>query len=172
MGYDTKFDGEFEVDPPLTNSHRKYLEDFSNTRRMKRDPEIAKTLHDPVRETVELPLGPEGSYFVGGGGFHGQDRDDSITDYNYPPEGQPGLWCKWAPTSDGEYIAWNGVEKFYDYVEWLEYLIQHFLQPWGYSLNGEVTWKGEDSGDMGKIIVKNNEVTVYKGKIVYKKVKG
>lgn len=65
-------------------------------------------------------------------------------------------------------IAWNGHEKFYDYVEWLEYLVENFLKPWGYKLNGTVTWQGEDSGDFGKIIVKENVVSTKRGRKVYR----
>jgi hypothetical protein len=38
----------------------------------------------------------------------------------------------------------------------LEYLIDHFLAPWGYVLNGEVNWQGEREDDTGKIIVADN----------------
>jgi hypothetical protein len=64
-------------------------------------------------------------------------------------------------------LGWNNAEKFYEYVEWMRYLIEHFLAPWGYVLNGEVTWQGEDDHDMGKIILENNTVTTKKGRISY-----
>jgi len=74
------------------------------------------------------------------------------------------LWCKWAPTKDGTGIEWNGIEKFYNYVEWLEYLIVNFLGPWGYQLNGEVKYQGEDPGDFGIIEVTNNTVKLREGR--------
>jgi hypothetical protein len=37
MGYHTEFDGEFNLDKPLTVAHANYLEKFAHTRRMKRD---------------------------------------------------------------------------------------------------------------------------------------
>ena len=37
MGYDTSFTGNFTLDRPLEEIHRKYLQAFSETRRMKRD---------------------------------------------------------------------------------------------------------------------------------------
>jgi hypothetical protein len=55
---------------------------------------------------------------------------------------------------------WNGAEKFYYYVKWLEYLIEHFLAPWGYVLNGTVTWQGEEGEDQGTITLADNDVTV------------
>jgi hypothetical protein len=81
---------------------------------------------------------------------------DSIIDYNQQPSGQPGLWCQWNIV--GNRLKWDGAEKFYHYVEWLEYLIEHFFKRWGYTLNGEVLWEGEWREDMGKIIVKDNVV--------------
>lgn len=167
MGYTTDFNGEFNLDKPLTIEHRAYLTKFSETRRMRRNPSVADKLPDPDRIAVGLPVGNEGEYFVGAEGFAGQDRDDSVVDYNSSPNNQPGLWCQWIPTEDGTAIVWDGGEKFYDYVEWLEYIIKNFLAPWGYVLNGEVEWFGEDANDRGKIVVKNNAVKTKVAKIVY-----
>ena len=40
----------------------------------------------------------------------------------------PGFWCDWVPTVNGAGIAWNGAEKFYSYVEWLNLIIDKYLQ--------------------------------------------
>ncbi len=167
MGYTTDFNGSFDLDKPLTVAQKNYLDKFSETRRMKRDAKV-NALPDPFRNSVGLPVGAEGAYFVGAAGFAGQDRDPSIVDYNSPPNGQPSLWCQWIPTEDGKGIVWDGGEKFYSYIEWLEYLIENFLKPWGYKLNGEVEWQGEDSDDFGKIVVKNNKVSTKQGRKVYR----
>ncbi len=183
MGYTTDFQGKFTFDQPLTPEHRRYLLAFAGTRRMKRSErrlssELALVrVADPLREAVGLPLGDDGGYTVTNarytedGGVEiaefGQVRTRDVDDYNGPPDGQPGLWCQWEPNGDGTAIQHDGGEKFYHYVEWLEYLIHHFLAPWRYVLNGEVTWEGEESGDVGKIIVTNNEVTTKEGRIVY-----
>ncbi len=158
MGYTTDFNGAFELDKPLAPEHKAYLEAFATTRRMKRDPVIVATFPDPLREAVGLPVGDDGGYYVGSRADHGQERDTSILDYNSPPQGQPGLWLQWTPNDAGTAIEWDEAEKFYDYVEWLDYLIGHFLEPWGYSLNGEVSWAGEEDDDRGVIYVKDNEV--------------
>jgi len=84
--------------------------------------------------------------------------------------GYPGIWCNWAPSSCGEYIEWNEAEKFYDYIEWLEYIINKFLKPNNYILNGTVEWKGEDDDDIGKIIVKDNQVSHRLATITYEDV--
>ena len=164
MGYTTEFEGQFDLDDQLTEAQTAYLKAFSNTRRMKRDAEIVETFEDPIRKAAGLPVGKEGEYFVVAGGFAGQDRDKSIVDYNNPPRTQPGLWCKWVPNYEANGIEWNGAEKFYYYVEWLEYIIDNFLKPWGHILNGRVRWRGEEMSDIGVITVKNNKVSVKKVK--------
>lgn len=158
MGYTTEFQGQFQLDKPLEKDHAAYLFAFANSRRMKRDLNKLTEFVDLDREAAGLPIGEEGCYFVGGTGSAGQYHDTSIIDYNEPPVGQPGLWCKWVPTPDYDGIEWDGREKFYDYVIWIEYIIDHFLIPWGYTLNGTVKWRGEDFDDNGSIIVKNNIV--------------
>lgn len=158
MGYTTNFEGQFDLDRPLAPEHLKYLTRFNDTRRMRREALVAACLPDPVRIAAGLPIGKEGGYYVGSDG-NGQGRDASIQDSNAPPVGQPGLWCGWVPAEDGTAIIWDGGEKFYEYIDWIEYLIEHFLKPWGYHLNGEIIWKGEDLSDVGTIIIVDNVVT-------------
>jgi hypothetical protein len=167
MGYTTNFEGQFDLDKPLTAAQVAYLKGFNQTRRMKRSAEKAQALSDPVREAAGLPVGEYGEYFVGGMGFMGQDKDASVLDNNDPPPSQPGLWCQWVATDDGGCIEWDGNEKFGAYIEWLQYIIDHFLDHWGIKLSGEVTWQGESGDDRGRIVVKNNKIKTQKGRIVY-----
>lgn len=166
MGYTTDFDGEFAITPGLKHKHRIFLERFNQTRRVKRDP---SKLPPDANKDVGLPVGDDGAYYVGGEGFRGQDIDKSTVDSNFPPQGQPGLWCQWVPSEDGQLLEWDGGEKFYCYIEWLEYLIGHFFTPWGYKLNGEVRWQGEDPGDFGKIVLEDSVLTVFDGVHCYTK---
>ena len=163
MGYTTNFKGKFTLDKPLRPEHTAYLHAFADTRRMKRDPHKASMMPDQRRAAVGLPIGVEGGYFVGGTGFMGQDEDASCVrsngDTNTPPINQPSLWCQWIPTYDRRAIRWDGGEKFYRYVDWLKYLVRHFIKPWGYVLSGHVRWRGKDSNDTGEIVVINNKVT-------------
>jgi hypothetical protein len=72
-----------------------------------------------------------------------------------------GTWsayCQWVPRADGTAIEWDGGEKFYDYVPWLERIIERFLKPWGRVLSGSVAWQGESGEDQGVIHVKENRV--------------
>jgi hypothetical protein len=134
----------------LSRAQADYLRAFSRTRRVQRDEAEAMKLPDPLREAVGLPIGEQGEYHVGDG--------DPVWDNNHSPGRQPGLWCGWTANEDGTAIVWNQREKFYNYVEWLEYLIERFLGPWGYVLNGEMTWQGERTTDQGTLRVRDNVV--------------
>jgi len=196
MGYTTDFQGQLSFDRVLTNEEVNYIKKFNDSRRMKRDVSKLYDIYKGEGGNPFLPkeqtYGNEGEYFVGGSGDFGQDRDDSIINYNESPGSvlknndedfgtywskhtkqiedglcQPGLWCQWTIDEEGTHLVWDGGEKFYNYVEWLKYLINHFFEKWGVKLNGEITWVGEDSEDMGKIIVVDNDVTVKVARITY-----
>ncbi len=139
--------------------------------------------------------GFKGEYFVGADGFKGQNGDDSVIDHNsasgeigwddYKGDWvlrdklqtelnadkikQPGLWLQWVLNEDGTELSWDGNEKFYNYTEWLQYLIAHFFEPWGIKLNGEIEWVGEESNDRGKIVVVDNNVEILDAVIGYEK---
>jgi hypothetical protein len=159
MGYTTTYEGQFQLDKPLRPEHQAYLQRFSETRRMRRLTAKLRKEPDPLRLAAGLPLGRQGGYFVGSQEENGEDYDHpSVIEDSEPPQGQPWLWCHWAPTADGQALAWNGREKFYYDTEWLEYLIAHFLKPWGYILTGAVHWQGQDPSDRGTLYVANNQV--------------
>jgi len=160
MGYTTSFEGRFELDKPLNPDQVAYVKKFHKTRRMRRNAETCGQLPDPLRKAINLPIGEEAGYFVSGEGFCGQDRDENILDYNQPPKGQPGLWCQWEPTDDGRFIEWDGSEKFYNYIEWIEYYIEHFFKSWGLKLTGNVFWSGEDPTDIGIIKIRDNTIFI------------
>lgn len=155
MGYTTIFNGGFKITPPLTDEHRKFLTDFSNSRRMKRD---AKKL---AIKYPGMDIGIEGEWFVSG-----SDKvipqDDDILDYNTPPATQPSLWCDWLPNADGTMFVWNESEKTYCTQEWLEYLITYFFEPKGYTLNGEIKAYGELLGDYWGLGIIDNKIEYLK----------
>jgi hypothetical protein len=166
MGYTTDFTGHLNFDKPLTAEQVKYIQTFSRTRRMARDVKELRRLYNG-EYGLNGNYGKEGEYFCKNDGDHGQTQDASIITYNHEPSTQPSLWCQWTVSDDGARLEWDGGEKFYSYVEWLEYMIANFFRPWGCLLNGEIKWQGEDSEDVGKIIVADNIVTTKKGHIVY-----
>lgn len=133
---------------------------------MKRDPDkFDGNEKDDVRLLAGLPKGEEGAFCIGTGTF-GDDKDGSVVDYNRPPHGQPSLWCGWEVTDDGERLTpIDG--KNYSATEWLQYLIDNFFEPWGYTLNGEIDADGEEHEDMWRLVVINNRIERWVGKIVY-----
>lgn len=162
MGYTTDFEGRFEFNEPLNEAQIAYINLWASTRRMMRNA-TCQNMPDPVRIAAGiLDVGTEGEFFSGGVGSYGQERDSSVIDANQPPATQPGLWCQWVVTDDGKYLEWDQGEKFYNYVEWLRYMIANFFAPWGKVLNGKVKFQGEDIGDHGAIYVKDNVVTLSK----------
>ena len=146
MGYTTRFSGRFDLDRPLDDETFTFLVKFNNTRRMARK--------------VDKKHGVEGEFYVDGTCFRGQHDDPSVINHNRPPRTQPGLWCQWKPTDDKKGIEWDGGEKFYDYIEWLVYIIKNFLAAKKYILDGKVRWEGEDPADTGTITVINNEIKI------------
>lgn len=200
MGYSTDFTGEFKLSRPATAIELAYINTFSRTRRMKRNPAILMDLykgkhgypfvHVPTpaqakqikalekvgfsvisnngtNRTAEEIYGKEGEFFCKDDGEMGQAKDLSVVDYNKEASTQHGLWNHWVLSEDGTELVHDGGEKTYNYIQWLGYMIKNFFAPWGIILNGEVEWKGEDSTDMGKIIVDNNLITVKKAVITY-----
>jgi len=67
-----------------------------------------------------------------------------------------GFYCQWEPTEDGAGLEWDGGEKFYFFPEWLEYLVAHYIKPWGYVLNGSVEWESIFDPEHGTLVVRDN----------------
>jgi len=155
MGYTTDFHGHIKVTPPMSAAEVKYINAFADSRRMDRE---------------------AGPYFVGGTGEFGQGHDPDVRDHNRPDESQPSLWCQWVASEDGEYIEWDGSEKFYESPAWMEYILDHFLcenpiaknanSKWlsehlqGHTCNGVIEAQGEEPDDQWTLVVQNNKVTV------------
>lgn len=159
MGYTTYFDGSFKFNKPIVDGLVNYINKFASTRHMKRDVHRIKQLYPNWEsECFMKELGTDGEYFIGGSCGY-MDRSDDIISYNDPPCTQPGLWCQWIINEKNE-LVWDNGEKFYNYIEWLEYLINHFFAPFDYILNGEMMWQGEDYYDQGIIVVNNNKISL------------
>lgn len=72
--------------------------------------------------------------------------------------GMPGIHCPFYVTEDGKFI--ESVECYDDgYLTWIQHIVNKFLTPWGYSLNGEMVWDGDEPDDSGTLTVTNNVVT-------------
>ena len=169
MGYTTWFEGELAPNKPFKKEFINYINAFSEKRHEPRDVEIIKH-SDPdwAKHCLDGNLGPCGMYYVGDfeegvinhsfnkGVIHGVAKDYTC----------PGYWCDWRINDAGN-VAWDEGEKFYNYIEWLKFLIDNFFEPAGYKLNGEIFWEGEEREDTGVIVVKDNLVYSYSGSIVY-----
>lgn len=192
MSYTTDFSGEITVDPPLNEHEISFIQAFNESRRMIRT---------------------RGPLFVGGSGFRGQNSgDDDVIDGNrasgeaasqygitthadqelylrfYEEGGQPGLWCQWTCSDDGEVIEWDGGEKFYNAAEWMKYLVTHLLHgeearayvakhvleddrlahfTFDHVLNGTIHAQGEDSEDTWKLVVEGSVVKVSSAEVTF-----
>lgn len=171
MGYTTEFKGRFELDKPLTKELADYLQQFSENRHYRISRDLIMELDpDWEKHCFNGDLGKDGQYYLTdyvGDFFRGPNRkrlrelqgQDNF-DYNCTPsEDVPGLWCQWVPSEDLMGLEWDQGEKFYNYVEWIEYLIDNFLAPQGYTVNGSVRWRGESFDDIGVIDVTDNIVS-------------
>ena len=66
MGYTTDFSGSLSFNKPVASWLEEYINKFSETRRMKRDPEKIKELYPDWGELCfNGELGDEGQYFIG-----------------------------------------------------------------------------------------------------------
>ncbi len=166
MGYTTDFSGSVTVTPPLNEYEISFLLDFARSRRMNR---------------TKGPL-----YAVPGDNF-GQGEAPDIISFNTPHPDQPGLWCQWVPTSDGDEIEWDDAEKFYYSAEWMKYLVENLLAPSARSyidehvgedprlakftcdhqVAGTIEALGEDPDDRWAILVIDNVVRVAAATLTY-----
>ena len=70
--------------------------------------------------------------------------------------GSPDAWCQWRPTLDGTRIEWDRNEKFYKYVEWINWIAAHVVSP--SVLSGVVEYQGESDDDRGTLEVRDGTV--------------
>lgn len=154
MGYTTDFIGHFDVNPPLNEAESHYLKVFAESRRWDR---------------------PQGPYAIPGNPYAEEPPFNAGERYNRPAPGQPQLWCHWLAVGDGVGLTYDGLEKCYAPVEWLTYLIEHFLAPgarashtddplfdgftFDHMLSGTVIGCRRDTRELFAIEVCDNEVT-------------
>ena len=173
MGYTIEYIGRFGLNKPLTEEHAKFLRDFAKTRHYVRaypendpngifftDPkgELEPTWEDLDYKELCLSTHPNAlrkkkEYELSKWGCI------ELNDVN---PGMPSFYCQWVPTEENQGIEWDGGEKFYKAFDWLKFIIKHYLEPWGYVLNGTVKiWFGSNEYpfENGVLEVRDNEVT-------------
>lgn len=152
MGYTTDFFGEFKLSRVLTNDEKSYLDLFNEIRHVQLDEySIAPT---QLMENLNIPVGKDGCFHVDVE-KHDYYSNPTVIDYNNPPGNCPGLWCGWKPNDSGDSIVWDGMEKFYNYTEWLNFIITNFLKPWKIDITGSVRFQGESVSDIGFVRIKD-----------------
>lgn len=167
MGYNTEFEGRINTNKPMSNELIIWLDKFSKTRHYSIDTALLKEsfLEKTIREMLppisnyreNMDMGAEGKFLAHGDEYY---RPKHCANYNKPADDCPGLWLQWRVTEDGCGIEWDMGEKFYNYTEWLEWLILYIFEPGGYILNGKIRFQGQNYNDQGHIYVENNVVTV------------
>lgn len=172
MGYTIDYIGSFKLNKPLTEDHAKFLQDFAKTRHYHRS-------WKPEEENGKWFVDPEGSLEPD---FNDKEYQNVLyakpydhekrkvfelekygcIDLNEVNPGMPSFYCQWIPTEDCQGIEWDGNEKFYKAFDWLKFIIKHYLEPWGYILNGTVEIRygsNEYPFENGILEVRDNEVT-------------
>jgi hypothetical protein len=173
MGYDVDYIGHFDLNKQLTDEHAQFIKDFARTRHYLRawKPEEENGIWwvDPEDKYSPVWNDPEFLEFLNTTKIKNLEKARSeyttkrwgCIDYNKTNTGMPDLWCQWIPTDNNWCIIWDGGEKFYKGIKWLEFIIENYLKPWGYVLNGNVLVKdygNNESGD-GQLIVEDNKIT-------------
>jgi hypothetical protein len=106
--------------------------------------------------TIAPPLRPEHVALLTR--INASDARDA--DFPIAADEYPSFYCEWRPSEDGASLGWDGSEKFYGYVEWLEWLIDRVFREHGYAVSGRVRFMGEEIGDGGTIVADGSKVSV------------
>jgi len=169
MGYTTDFFGKFKLSKPLTQDQNDYLIAYSETRHFKRN--VMRLNMPHLMSRLNIDFGKDGEFYITKTpkyeSFAQEYKVSSTIDYNEPPGDCPGLWCNWIPSENGSSIEWNQAEKFYNYTEWLNFIIEKFLIPWGIDISGYVEFQGEDDDDRGFLRIKNNHAYIDKEILIF-----
>ena len=149
--------GTLKITPEPNESIKNLLQGLNRTRRMARDIGKLAELNNISPVMAERLYGKEGELYYEDFPNSDQTRDPSIIDYNRPPGNQPSLWNNWILDPETSTLSWEPHDKFYNYREWLTYIIDDILAPDGYKVNGYIKWVGDEHPlDRGYTCVNNN----------------
>lgn len=81
------------------------------------------------------------------------NRVNDIDDGTNEPKPHPDSYCQWVISKDGGSLEWDQNEKFYNYTEWLQYVIAEVIAPTGRVVTGHVEYQGEETGDSGTLTI-------------------
>src|ERR1022692_2080697 len=138
MGYSVYYNGEIDISPELSDEHATLLDEALT----KSNPAL---LGITAEEGQGLYHGCDWQLSGGRLSVEGESRgeqDESFRSRNH---------------SSGGRLSVEG-ESRGEQDEWLRLLNVRFFQPNGYTLSGEVSWEGDQSGDTGVIHLDDNRV--------------
>ena len=96
-----------------------------------------------------------------------QEPRHTIHDDQYTTgrEDAPSIWLKWEIYEEkgDHYLEWNQEEKFYNYYDWLQLIVNKFLEPKKIYLQGKINYSGEDTDDAGIITAHTQTLQVKSG---------
>ncbi len=87
-----------------------------------------------------------------------------LADTRHEHVAAPSYYCQWEVSATA--IEWDGGEKFYGSEEWMA-LIVSALAAAGHTCNGTIDADGEESGDLWRLVVTNNVVSVEEATVSY-----
>lgn len=163
MGYSTDYYGNIQIAPALNEQEVEEINAWLACRHVTYDVNKIYEL-DPNADQHTIDGTP-----VGNGGWNwikiyadpdGNAYDpvgEAVMEWNEPGL-LPSLWSDLEV--DETTMCWNGSEKSYEIPAWIQLLIDCVFAPRGYSLNGELEWRGEDYGDTGVITITDNVMEV------------
>ena len=159
MGYTTYFNGGFYFNKEVDEKLKEYIDKYSYTRHMSYDTSLIKEKIPFWRAfTLNGDLGKNGALIADKQRLLDDFHGEFVKDYN--DNGVcPGLWSHWV--IEDNQLVWDEGEKFYNYIEWLEFYITHFFEPYDLVLNGVAYFYGEERGDCGYIIIDENHISSY-----------
>jgi len=174
MGFNTQVFGSIGISPSLKPDHAMYLAAFMRSRHVHRHPstdnEITNTPRDrpsvlypgsktshkealelkAIREAVHLPPGEDGIYML-----ENEPVDPSFVCHDKPFFDTEGVYyfCEWSISGDAissrlEINSQGTKGRISEHIAWLHFLHRHFFKPWGYALNGALSYIGEDWKDL------------------------
>lgn len=65
-----------------------------------------------------------------------------LKQYSVNDDRTPSMYCEWIFDPHGKRLAWNTAAANYEtYIDWLKYIMDNFLIPWNYTLNGNTKYQ-------------------------------
>ena len=90
------------------------------------------------------------------------DEHDQILDDTFSYEDREASWpdgnMNWVYTDKGAFI-WTTPNEFENALPWLIFLIEKYLQPWGYAARGTIEYDDLLGVNSGIVRVSNNTIT-------------